>query len=479
MAKSATVDQCAFDFRIGKLVGLAIGLGLLASPVRPADLLYIVGWYGATEQDSAVISLAAEMGHTVTVAPEATLADAEGKSLILISESSTYWDMPPGFKTLPIPEVVWSINAWNTLGMLKSGGGYYGEFRSDIRIVKPSHALAAGFDGDVEVCSPSAAMNFGLAVDGADIIAIEPENNLPAIFALEIGTELPGGVIVPARRVGLFLNDNTATALTPQGRTLVRTAINWGLSHAPPNFLVHPKSLRVKERQAAYFFATANGSSTMSFQWLKNGVPIPGATQAQYAAPGASLADNGAVIRCLVTNDAGRDTSAPAILSVDPRGTPNSGELISVSGNLNDAGGVPLGLAAPIARDMTVKVYAAPQGGVPVHEESFLESNGQAVQIHGGRFVIRLGSGSSQTEVQDALALHPDLYAEFMIGTPGNLQTLAPRIPITSPSQAGTHRILRGTGAPTSSAPEGTVYQDIAGTSLWLRAAHDWRKLAK
>jgi hypothetical protein len=48
-----------------------------------------------------------------------------------------------------------------------------------------------------------------------------------------VGATMNAGFIAPARRVQLFLEDNTAAALNDTGRQLVHAAISWALGMAP------------------------------------------------------------------------------------------------------------------------------------------------------------------------------------------------------------------------------------------------------
>ncbi len=61
---------------------------------------------------------------------------------------------------------------------------------------------------------------------------------------------------------------------------------------------------------------TATGTPTPTYQWLKNGANIPGATAASYTTPATTLTDNGATFSCFILNSAGNATSGLATLTV-------------------------------------------------------------------------------------------------------------------------------------------------------------------
>jgi poly(3-hydroxybutyrate) depolymerase len=74
----------------------------------------------------------------------------------------------------------------------------------------------------------------------------------------------------------------------------------------------------------ASFRVAATGDQPLHYQWQKNGVDIPGATENWYTTPTTTLADSRAMFRAIVSNDAGTVTSAAATLTVnaapaDPR----------------------------------------------------------------------------------------------------------------------------------------------------------------
>jgi hypothetical protein len=76
--------------------------------------------------------------------------------------------------------------------------------------------------------------------------------------------------------------------------------------------------------QAVTFTVTAQGTNTVdipfSYQWMKAGAPVPGATGPTLALTGVSAADAGAYT-CTVSNAKGQTTSDTATLSIAPMNT--------------------------------------------------------------------------------------------------------------------------------------------------------------
>ncbi len=77
-----------------------------------------------------------------------------------------------------------------------------------------------------------------------------------------------------------------------------------------------PQGTTVPERQSAAFSVSASGTPLYTFQWLKNGMAIPGATAASYTVPAAAYSDNNALFSVIVGNFFSSITSSPAKLTV-------------------------------------------------------------------------------------------------------------------------------------------------------------------
>ncbi|MCF6261133.1 MAG: Ig-like domain-containing protein [Gammaproteobacteria bacterium] len=85
----------------------------------------------------------------------------------------------------------------------------------------------------------------------------------------------------------------------------------------PPSITTQPAPITVQEGESATFSVVANGSAPLSYQWRKDGVVIPGATNPSYSTGPTGLADNDAVYDCVVTNTAGETViSEDAVLTV-------------------------------------------------------------------------------------------------------------------------------------------------------------------
>ena len=83
----------------------------------------------------------------------------------------------------------------------------------------------------------------------------------------------------------------------------------------PPSITVQPLAQQVKEATAVTLSVVAQGSATLTYQWMKNGVNIAGATAASYLIKSASISDAG-VYAVKVSNSVGSIQSSDAELGL-------------------------------------------------------------------------------------------------------------------------------------------------------------------
>ena len=154
----------------------------------------------------------------------------------------------------------------------------------------------------------------------------------PALFSVTASGSAP--LALQWTRDGADIAGATAASLTLAAVTLadggarfaVRVSNAGGsvtspealLNVAPiaPGIVTQPADLTVSVGQAALFSVTASGSDPLTYQWLRDGVPIPGATLASFTLSGAALTDSGAQFTVHVGNAAGTASSSAAVLTV-------------------------------------------------------------------------------------------------------------------------------------------------------------------
>ncbi|HKQ38323.1 MAG TPA: hypothetical protein VJ063_09610 [Verrucomicrobiae bacterium] len=215
--------------------------------VRGLRVLFVVA---ATDfaGDIAIRNLLQARGFFVTTvaAPASTTADALNKDLIVASSSYTSGDVGVKFRDVAVPVVNWEQALQDEYGMTIDSANDHATMTNQmaLKILQP-HPLGGCLcsEGSHELVVVSSPQTFSWGVpQGAAIIVAALTNDLThaVIYGYESGATMNAGFIAPARRVQLFLEDNTAAALTPTGQKLVHAALSWALGMAPdcPRLLV-------------------------------------------------------------------------------------------------------------------------------------------------------------------------------------------------------------------------------------------------
>jgi hypothetical protein len=99
------------------------------------------------------------------------------------------------------------------------------------------------------------------------------------------------------------------------------TSIEAVLTTVPPLIVFQPTNVFVLVGQPFNFSVEVNGTTPFSYQWLKNGGNINGATSRIYSSNSAMLNDAGSY-KVVVTNPDGSETSAAAMLEVYSNAAP-------------------------------------------------------------------------------------------------------------------------------------------------------------
>jgi len=88
------------------------------------------------------------------------------------------------------------------------------------------------------------------------------------------------------------------------------------LPSGPPVFLTQPQNQTVAEGQSVTFTANAIGAHPLSYQWLRNDVPIAGSNGTSLILSGLLYADSGSRFSVIASNALGAVTSSNAVLIV-------------------------------------------------------------------------------------------------------------------------------------------------------------------
>jgi hypothetical protein len=121
---------------------------------------------------------------------------------------------------------------------------------------------------------------------------------------------------------GIELDTNSVVQITSSGGKSGMAVIN-GIqlqaNDSDLHIVTQPVSTNVTAGAPVTFSVAAKGSGTLTYQWLRNGAQITGATSTELTIARATGADQGAY-RVRVQNGTGAIVSAPAILTVDTLG---------------------------------------------------------------------------------------------------------------------------------------------------------------
>src|SRR5206468_1147582 len=113
--------------------------------------------------------------------------------------------------------------------------------------------------------------------------------------------------------------------------------------HTPPGVDTQPVGVMTSEGTEVMFCADASGTPPITFQWLHNGVVIPGATKRCYTIPTNSVGDGG-LYTVQVLNGVGSVVTVPASLDLQisnaaPPGADNFVDRVQLSGTEGFAAG--------------------------------------------------------------------------------------------------------------------------------------------
>ena len=170
------------------------------------------------------------------------------------------------------------------------------------------------------------------------------------------------------------------------------TGCGWGDNCSlPPSITGQPSSQSVALSQPANFTVAASGSAPLFYQWLKNGVAIPGANQASYLTPGTTSADSGSLFSVVVSNAKASLNSSPASLSVNPAFSGNI-RFVAPNGNDSNAGTIDQPYrtiqycASTVAPGWTCEVRAG------IYRETVIPNSGITITSYNFESVIVDGS---------------------------------------------------------------------------------------
>ncbi len=200
---------------------------------QPRNALLVVGSSNLNPGDNAAKTRLQNLGFTVTVKVANTglvTADADGKTIVVISSTCTAGNVTNKFRYSAVPVVVWEFDVFDDLGMTGTGSGDFGattQAQTALQIINSTHALAAGLTNQPTVVNSGTTFSWGNPnVNAAKIATVVGDANKIVIFGYDNGVAM-SGLNAPSRRVGLFMTDVTVNNLNASGGLLFDAAIKW------------------------------------------------------------------------------------------------------------------------------------------------------------------------------------------------------------------------------------------------------------
>ncbi len=194
--------------------------------------LFVVGNTAMNASDLAIHDRIVQLGYDVTVmsGPQSTTVAGEAMNLIFISATVNSSDVGTKFTNLDVPVINCEPNLMDDLQMTVGSTSNFGTVSNvtQINLKGAPHPLAGNLlNGAKTVYTGLNKMLWAKPEPGATIIATTTTDTTQiTIFGYDNNAQMVN-MNAPARRVGFFINDNSANALTADGLALLDAALRW------------------------------------------------------------------------------------------------------------------------------------------------------------------------------------------------------------------------------------------------------------
>jgi glucose/arabinose dehydrogenase/PKD repeat protein len=207
---------------------------VLAPPTTTNRALLVVGSPTAPNAgDRAIADRLRALGLDVTLADDngISAAAASGMQLVVVSSTVTPTNVNATFAGTAVPVIVAEHALYDDFGMTADTGAHnVSAARTNVALTTAgaAHPIGAGLTaGQVVVTTSAQKLTWGRPAATATKVATQPAyaTNV-TVFAYPAGAQMVGRA-APARRVGLFLTDLSASVLTADGGRLFDNAVQW------------------------------------------------------------------------------------------------------------------------------------------------------------------------------------------------------------------------------------------------------------
>jgi hypothetical protein len=208
---------------------------------NPNDVLFLAAASTLGGGDLAIRDRIAALGFNVVAMDDdlSTELDGLGKKLIVVSSTVNSGSIAAKFRNATSPVLTWEQANQDDFGMTgnvdNTDRGTV-TAQTQVEIVSPDHPMGAGLPvGVATVTTAPSDFSWGLPNENAVRIATLVGNpSRVVIYGYDTGASMVGGFVAPARRVMLFLADNTYGILHEDGHRLFDAALNWALGGVTP-----------------------------------------------------------------------------------------------------------------------------------------------------------------------------------------------------------------------------------------------------
>ncbi len=200
----------------------------------PKKILFIAGDAALlSTSDASIVARLQSQGHTVLAINDelSTTASATGQDLVIISSSVSGSQVNTKFQGVAVPVINWETVLQDELlftGAASSTSQGTSATQTTLNITDASHPLAGGLAAGVRiVANTTGTFSWGAPGETPLIIArLNDGTNRAAIYAYETGAAMNSGTAA-ARRVNLFLQNDTFVSLNADGLRLFDAAVAW------------------------------------------------------------------------------------------------------------------------------------------------------------------------------------------------------------------------------------------------------------
>jgi len=199
------------------------------------EALLVVANPNLAAEDAALANVLDGLEYEFVLMQDAvvTAADAEGKAVVLISETVGSGNVASKFRDVAVPVIAlegFIQDDMNFTGLAQDiDFGFVADAGSVISATDAAHPIVGGLPaGPVQIYESSGTLQWGIPVPSATVVATMPsEPEQATLYVFDAGAELGEGTTAPARRAFYTIHSSATTNLTDTGTVLLANIVLW------------------------------------------------------------------------------------------------------------------------------------------------------------------------------------------------------------------------------------------------------------